>query len=166
MSGIAALNDLERLHPTVADSGTTPSQPARTSEDGGPRVLGLAQLLQIIGRGNNIRTGTTSGTTSARVVQDDEEEEEDDDDGYVGWGFRQRPRATKIWVPPADKPQEAGVALLKSGDFGRLGARGHEQYPHRSHRNVSRYLVNRFHRRRFQSNREDIASVSLLKETA
>ncbi|KAF8591926.1 WD40 repeat-like protein [Ramaria rubella] len=55
------------------------------------------------------------------VPENDDEDDEDSRPYTFIWG-RQQPK-TKKWFKPVTEPQKAGVELLNSGEFGRLGSK-------------------------------------------
>lgn len=61
----------------------------------------------------------------ANIPALDEDEDEDDDASMTSnyfWSPRSQTHPRK-WFEPITKPQEAGLKLLRSGDFGRLAAK-------------------------------------------
>jgi len=56
-------------------------------------------------------------------IQDNDDDDDDDDDYEMEYSYWGRPFAkTPKWFTPMTAPQEPGVKLLMSGEFGRVGA--------------------------------------------
>lgn len=101
--------------------------------------------------------------------EDDDEDEDDDgmldaddidddweDSGNAGRGWNQSlPQRQKYYHEPVTKPQPAGLALLYSGEFGRIE---HQTRTRNKDNNIARTLLNRGSKLR-PSPREDITTV-------
>jgi hypothetical protein len=85
----------------------------------------------------------------------DEEEEDEDTGSYYG----QYQRTAHQWFPAVTEPQEAGLHLLMSGEFGRVGQRLGQK---RNNTDVARLLRDRGTKAQPFNYREDITGVSLL----
>lgn len=100
----------------------------------------------------------TGAEVDEQEWQDDEEEEEagNNEDEDEGLYHPRRPESSP-WFPQPKEPQDAGVALLKSGEFGRVRSQM-ERTPGRS-ANISRSLHALSMNVRPQLYREDLARV-------
>ncbi|KAI0257008.1 WD40-repeat-containing domain protein [Lactifluus subvellereus] len=84
--------------------------------------------------------------------RDDDEDDEDDDFTYSYW---RRPRAkTPKWFQPVIAPQEAGLKLLRSGEFGRTGV---EAQSRKGSASFARAILSRQSKLR-QTPKQDIAN--------
>ncbi|KAF7302517.1 WD-REPEATS-REGION domain-containing protein [Mycena chlorophos] len=92
--------------------------------------LNMAQLSQLL-------AGTSAAAGSAAGGNDDEEEEEEDDDDEADYHQSIRQSSHRNYFPEVKAPQEAGLKLLYSGDFGRVGPKIHAR--ERNH-NIARTL--------------------------
>ncbi|KAI9507805.1 WD40-repeat-containing domain protein [Russula earlei] len=129
----------------------------RTYQGGGGNDETTQGMLQHLLSARSFRLERMTGddtTTSWRADEDDNDrtfrgsdpryygnlEDEDYDDGldYGIWG---RPHATTPkWFPPVTEPQEAGLKLLKNGEFGRIGV---EAWSRKGSANVSKTILSR-----------------------
>lgn len=113
------------------------------------RISGLSRFLSTFGRGSAFR----------RPVLDDPDEEEDgeddDDDEYDGDYY---PSSAPWKGPEISEPQQEGVELLNSGDFGRVGSKARTR---RNYINVANLILNRSRNARPTSNREDYVAVRI-----
>ncbi|KAG9314168.1 WD40-repeat-containing domain protein [Chiua virens] len=154
------------------DQDTNPSHIA--SDD--PGSTAIAQILRSLfdlqhgnttspspgtaSRGNNERHTITYGDlvrllrTSGpprRDQEEDDEDEDNDEDEYYGassdWN--------RQWFPSHTEPQQKGVELLMSGEFGCVG---NTLRSNKGNRNVSRSLLDRSCRSRGTVSREELSS--------
>jgi hypothetical protein len=89
------------------------------------------------------------------VDNDDDEDWQDEDSlDYLYNSTRDNP---KTWVPPAVTPQEAGIELIKGGDFGRVTPKTRAR---RGHNNLAKVISNRLSRPHPALYKEDYAAVS------
>jgi WD repeat-containing protein 23 len=112
----------------------------------------LQDLSRVIRRSNYIDRTYTG---------DDEDEEDsaeggDDDDEEANYDSVRR--ASHQWFPEVTEPQKAGVELLMSGDFGRVGNKIKSR---QNDVNIAKLINNQSSRLRQASYKEDYASVSL-----
>ncbi|OSD03189.1 WD40 repeat-like protein [Trametes coccinea BRFM310] len=84
----------------------------------------------------------------------DEEEDDDDDVDYWSTGTHTHWDRTRDWWPKITEPQEEGMSLLMSGEFGRVQ---HQLKSRSGYKNVARNLLNRSTSAR-PTYREDITS--------
>ncbi|EIN13833.1 WD40 repeat-like protein [Punctularia strigosozonata HHB-11173 SS5] len=109
---------------THRQAGSQPTHSVVDAEDHTTRVqVPLSTLARLF--------GITSSTLN------EEDEDEDDDEYYAQPTTPPQPS----WTQPHREPQEAGVRLLGSGDFGRVGPKLRSRQ--RNQRNVSRELEDR-----------------------
>lgn len=87
------------------------------------------------------------GFTPIRLFDDGDEDEDDD---YYG-----EDNGAQQWYPPHEEPQQAGVELLASGEFGRVSMKDRV-----NNCNVAKRLFARALQPRFSLHKEDITSVS------
>ncbi|KAI0375121.1 WD40 repeat-like protein [Pilatotrama ljubarskyi] len=87
-------------------------------------------------------------------VDDDAEEEDDEDYSYYSSSAHTHWDRTRNWWPAITEPQEEGLSLLMSGEFGRVQ---HQVKSRNGTRNVARSLLNRGTNSR-PTYREDITS--------
>ena len=110
------------------------------SPDGGQTTLQMPRLtieqLRML-----LEAAQARGLRAVPVSQPEEDEDdEDDDDEFVpddeleedegqelfsrsGFPWIRRPAPTRNWFKPVTEPQQAGIQVLNSGDFGRLRAK-------------------------------------------
>lgn len=87
--------------------------------------------------------------------QDDDEDEDEED---LAFGYFARPHAqTPKWFTPVTTPQEAGLKLLMSGEFGRVGVGARSWEGHGSF-DFSKAILSRQSKLR-QTPMHDIANV-------
>ncbi|KAL0570845.1 hypothetical protein V5O48_011117 [Marasmius crinis-equi] len=152
----AATTTLERLAAVLAAHAQ-----ARGHGIEDTRTLAASAMAQLL-MGNS---GSGGGLGGYRVrVQDDEEDEEqnddaewyDEDDAVEEDDWYSAP-ATRTWIKPHSSPQEAGVNLLKGGEFGRVEpktkARGNPRNV-----NIARVISSRLSKPHPALYKEDITS--------
>jgi WD repeat-containing protein 23 len=81
--------------------------------------------------------------------------DEEDDDEDPGSYYGQYQRTAHQWFPAVTEPQEAGLNLLMSGEFGRVGQRLRTD----NNMDVTRRLRDRATTPRYSNFKEDILSV-------
>jgi WD repeat-containing protein 23 len=107
----------------------------------------LARLMSV---------GTTTRVGDRVHIQPDDDEdyngaEDDDNEDYIN------PRASAHqWYPPVSEPQKAGLELLASGDFGRVGVKARSR---RNSHNILKPVLNKFYHPLPLTSREDLQSV-------
>ncbi|KAG6919041.1 hypothetical protein DXG01_009751 [Tephrocybe rancida] len=111
----------------------------------------ISRLLNAVGRGNALR-----GLAALNDPDDDEQDEEDDEDGDDDYYYSFNAAATAPWKgPETTEPQQAGVELLNSGEFGRVGAKARIR---RNDINLTKLILNRARRPHPISNKEEYAA--------
>ncbi|RDB29479.1 LEC14B protein [Hypsizygus marmoreus] len=150
-SGDASVQDiLNSLFTLQSGGGPQANRGAsRTVSFSGVTIQDLRRLLGSV--------GAVGGGHSARMfaVDDDEDEMEEDDenqddeDEYYN-SFRST--AHHKWFKEVAEPQEAGVELLNSGDFGRVANKSGSQ---RQNTNIAKFLLNRTRRCQPTTYKED-----------
>lgn len=93
---------------------------------------------------------------TARNLSD--EAEDDDDDDYQDEYTDSSPQVIHKWFPEVTEPQEAGLELLKSGDFGRVGDKLRSR---RSDINIAKFIYKRPMQLKPVPSKEDYASVCI-----
>lgn len=133
-------------------SGEESQSPTNPGGGASMRLSGIT--LQDLARLMSVGTATTVGN---RVyIQPDEDEDDDeaedvDIEGYIP------PRASAHqWYPPVTEPQKAGLELLETGDFGRVGVKARSR---RNSHNISKTVLHKFYRPLPLTSREDLHSV-------
>ena len=86
----------------------------------------------------------------------EEEDEDDDDEEYLYGTYRRSPQ----WFPPVTEPQQAGLDLLMSGEFGRVGRKTTSR--HKQQLNLAKLIHNPTIRFNAAAYIEDITSVRTL----
>jgi len=134
------------------------SQPS-TNPGGGAFMRLSGVTFQDLARLMSVGTATRVGN---RVhIQPDEDGDEDDED-YNGAedddnGNYIPPRVSAHqWYPPVKEPQKAGLELLASGDFGRVGVKARSR---RNSSNILKTVSHKFYRPLPLTSREDLHSV-------
>jgi WD repeat-containing protein 23 len=120
--------------------------------------ISFQELTRLLGG-----AAATFGHISApNTVENDDSDpdyiDEEDDDDDLGSYYGRYQRTNHQWFPAITEPQEAGLNLLMSGEFGRVGQRLGSR---RSNMDVARLLRDRGTKTRPSNYKEDIASVSL-----
>ncbi|CAA7264768.1 unnamed protein product [Cyclocybe aegerita] len=82
---------------------------------------------------------------------DDDEYDDDDDDYY----YSPPPRPARQWFKPVEEPQQAGLELLTSGEFGQVGIKNRSR---RRATNLARTVLDRGYRPIPSPNREELCS--------
>jgi WD repeat-containing protein 23 len=117
-----------------------------------------AITLQDLARLMSVGAATRIGNNRVTIQPEDEEDEEDDgdymeeDDEDV---YSPSHQSTQ-WFPPVTEPQQAGLDLLASGEFGRVGVKHRTR---RNNLNISRSVLNQFYQPIPIPSREDTQSV-------
>ncbi|KAK0465467.1 WD40-repeat-containing domain protein [Desarmillaria tabescens] len=112
--------------------------------------------LGVLGRLFQLQRGTLRTNTQLlqllqiQMNEDDDDDPDDDDDDYEPAVTNQESRS---WLKPATEPQEAGVELLNSGEYGRIAPKIHAR---RGERNLVKVITNRFTGRRPTLFKEDL----------
>lgn len=113
------------------------------------RISGISRWLNALGRG---------GDPAFHDTDEDEEDDEDDDYDYHHYA----PFGTVVGAPwkgpETTEPQNEGVELLNSGDFGRVGNKARTR---RNCINLANLILNRSRHPRPVSNMEDYAAVRI-----
>ncbi|KAF5385331.1 hypothetical protein D9615_001190 [Tricholomella constricta] len=123
---------------------------------GGERTISLSgvnlhDLSRLLGSVSASRGG--AGAYLFNEEDDDDEDEEDEDDNYFN-AFRAAAR--EQWTgPKITEPQQAGVELLNSGDFGRVA---NKLRARRNDVNIAKFLFNRGKRPQLTTYKEDYAA--------
>ncbi|KAG6897966.1 hypothetical protein C0992_008356 [Termitomyces sp. T32_za158] len=112
-------------------------------------IYGISRLLSTLGRSGAVRG-------LALDDPDEDEEDDDDDDGDDYYGPSGAAVGASWKGPKTTEPQEQGVELLNSGDFGRVGSKARTR---RNYLNLANLVLNQSRRLRPVSNREDYAAV-------
>ncbi|KAJ3509695.1 hypothetical protein NLJ89_g5084 [Agrocybe chaxingu] len=81
-----------------------------------------------------------------------EEGEDDDEDDYY---YSPPPKPARQWFKPVEEPQQAGLELLASGEFGQIGVKNRSR---RKAVNLARTVLNRGYLRIPCPNREELCS--------
>lgn len=161
--------ELEQLANAPA-GGADSSQPAVVDSSTSSRMsLSLLQMLfsqpvRVIQQSGNStvsashRHQTRAQAQRAAPISDDEEEEDDDpeDNFYYGWYRRPDSAPHKRWYEPVVEPQDTGVELIASGEYGRVAPKLNARH---GVRNVAKMLNTRGTRTR-RTYKEDYTSVS------
>lgn len=129
-----ALFDLQQLHPGSATERTTTNSSANNEGDS----ITYNDLVRLL------RTDPSNG----------DQDEEDDDTGNDEYSTTSH--WNRQWYPPHIEPQQRGVELLMSGEFGRVGNKLRSV---KGSRNVSRLLLDRSCDPRGTLSREELSSV-------
>ncbi|KAJ3010959.1 hypothetical protein NUW54_g2323 [Trametes sanguinea] len=118
----------------------------------------LQRLMQLFGSGGGGSRGVELVTNEEDDDENDadyvDEEEDDDDIDYWSTGAHTHWDRTRDWWPKITEPQEEGMSLLMSGEFGRVQ---HQLKSRSGYKNVARNLLNRATSAR-PTYREDITS--------
>lgn len=128
-------------------SAGSPHRDDRNSRTVGLTGISLQDLNRLLGR------------SRAYGGDDDEAEDDDDDLDEYSNSFRQ---AAHKWFSEVTEPQEAGVELLKSGDFGRVADKLRSR---RSDVNVAKLFYKRSMRPKPDSYKETYSSVRIFGAT-
>lgn len=131
---VPALFDMQQSQPRDSDQRTTWSE--------GSVTLTYSDIMRLF-----------RGSGSASITERDDDD--DDDDDYMLRGYGSTPWHEQ-WFAPHKEPQDEGVELLLSGEFGCVS----NQFETRKrHRNISRVLLDRSSRKN-GIQREELISVS------
>jgi len=114
--------------------------------------ISLQDLSRLLG-GAAATFGRIRGVENDDGDPDYVDEEEEDAGSYYG----QYQRTAHQWFPAVTDPQEAGLHLLMSGEFGRVGQKLGQRH---NNMDVARLLRDRGTKARSFNYREDIISVS------
>ncbi|KAF5368500.1 hypothetical protein D9758_002148 [Tetrapyrgos nigripes] len=130
--------------------------------------IALLNLLAARAASNSRFITTSNGRISFPLDNDDDDEDMDsdsvyndddrewqDEDDLLHNPYRSARENQKIWIPPASTPQEAGVELIKSGDFGRVSPKIRAR---RGHNNLAKVISNRLSRPHPVLYKEDYAA--------
>ena len=121
------------------------------------RTVGLSGIsLQTLSR---ILSNTPRAFDTSVEEDHDEDEGDDDDDGDEPSYDTSFHRPMYRWFPPHTEPQNEGVELLLSGDFGRVGLKANAE---RKNLNITRSLLSRPYRPMPASYQEQYSNVNLL----
>lgn len=156
LSKIAIAHDSEGIHQDGDDHVSTRGLLGQ--------LLSMGSLRLLRRTGDDVATSRRGGQDdSDPTIEDgeqgdqynDEDEYEDDlEPSY--WG---RPHArTPKWFPPVTTPQEAGLRLLKGGEFGRVGV---EARSWKGSADISKAILSRRSKIR-QTPKQDIANVRVV----
>ncbi|KAG5647678.1 hypothetical protein DXG03_008401 [Asterophora parasitica] len=129
------------------------AQPANSSGERNISLSGvnLQDLSRLLGSAGT-RPRQAGAFAYGDEDEEDEEEEDEDDDYYSAF----RAAAREPWTGPViTEPQQAGLELLNSGDFGRVG---HKFRTRRSDFNVAKFILNRTKRPQLTPHKEDYAA--------
>lgn len=115
----------------------------------------------------NRSLGLTPAQINLLLANDDDEEielveEDEDDDDYVPWNRRVYDPAPEPIFSPVTEPQEAGVNLLNSGEFGRVGYKDAARNPKTPEQSITKLIRQRYEsvgRRRSALSREELMGV-------
>ena len=108
-------------------------------------------------------TASQPGNNNSLSIEDNElgsrDGDEDDEDDEIAYSYRHRPCA-KIpkWLQPVTAPQEAGLKLLRSGEFGRTGV---EAQSRKGSASFAKAILSRQSKLR-QTPKQDIANVRVM----
>ncbi|KAF9245903.1 WD40 repeat-like protein [Melanogaster broomeanus] len=137
---LRSLFDMQQLRPSNAPETTTISTSTTNDEHPTLGSITYGDLVRLL------RTGPSSGNQNA----DEDVDNDDDDEDYV-----ENTDWNQQWFPPNTKPEERGVELLMSGEFGRVSSKLKSNH---GRRNISRLLLDRFSTPRGTLYREELAN--------
>ncbi|KAF8203916.1 WD40-repeat-containing domain protein [Pholiota molesta] len=116
-------------------------------------AITLQDLARLMSVGAATRIGNNRVTIQPEDFEDEEDDgdymEEDDEDVYSP------AHQSTQWFPPVTEPQQAGLDLLASGEFGRVGVKHRTR---RNNLNISRSVLNQFYQPIPIPSREDTQS--------
>ena len=159
LSTCAVLLQSRRRQTGTAESQGDTDQ-GEITEDSLNRVL-----AELIGDGTLVLGDEDEDDPDYELVEEDEDEDEDvdmeeyedDDEDTNGHGYHQLPSIPGKWHEEVKEPKPEGLALLYSGEFGRLR---HQIRSRNKEGDVSKLFLNRGSRIR-PPVREDFTAVSL-----
>ncbi|THV01435.1 WD40 repeat-like protein [Dendrothele bispora CBS 962.96] len=114
-------------------------------------------IAQLFGSGRITFVGEDDDEEDADYMDNDSDENEDwrDDPSYMDDEPYGASRPQKLWTAPPTTPQDAGVELIKSGEFGRVSPKIRAR---RGHNNLAKVISNRLSRPHPALYKEDYAS--------
>lgn len=144
---------LKALFSAQSAGGTQGSNVQGGRSPGRLPAITLQDLARLMSVGAAARIGNNRVTIQHEDFEDEDDgdymDEDDEDDHSPSHQSSQ-------WFPPVTEPQQAGLDLLASGEFGRVGIKHRTR---RNNMNISRSVLNQFYQHIPMPSREDTQSV-------